>query len=113
MGRREGKVTKGGEMIKHIVMWKMKKDRGAADSAMNALEIKKRLERLTSTIIEIKAMEVGMNFSSAEKAYDVILYTEFSSKKDLEHYLNHPEHVKVKAYIESVIEDKAIIDFEV
>lgn len=102
-----------GKLIKHVVMWKMKKDHGAADSAMNALEIKKKLERLTSTIIEIKELEVGMNFSSAEKAFDVILYSEFSSKKDLEHYLNHPEHVKVKAYIDSVIEDKAIIDFEI
>ena len=46
-------------MVKHIVMWKMKKDKGSAQSAMNALEIKKKLERLTSTIIEIKDLEVG------------------------------------------------------
>ena len=110
--RGENKLQEG-KLIKHVVMWKMKKDRGSAESAMNALEIKKKLERLTSTIIEIKELEVGMNFSSAERAFDVILYTEFTTKKDLEHYLNHPEHVKVKAYIESVIEDKAIIDFEI
>jgi len=100
-------------MIKHIVMWKMKKNHNAAESAMNALEIKKRLERLTSTIIQIKELEVGMNFSNSENAYDVVLYSEFDSKNDLEHYLKHPEHVKVKAYIDSVVAERGIVDFEV
>ncbi|HAQ61293.1 TPA: stress responsive protein [Candidatus Delongbacteria bacterium] len=99
-------------MVKHIVMWKMKKDKGSAQSAMNALEIKKKLERLTSTIIEIKDLEVGMNFSNADRAFDVVLYTEFNTKRDFEHYLSHPEHIKVKAFIDSVIEERAIVDFE-
>lgn len=99
-------------MVKHIVMWKIKKDHGAAESAMNALEMKKRLERLTSSIFEIKDLEVGMNFSNSDKSYDIVLYTEFDSKKDLAHYLNHPEHIRVKQYIDSVVEDRAVVDFE-
>jgi len=99
-------------MVKHIIMWRMKKDLGSEQSALNALEMKKRLERLTSTIIEIKQLEVGINFSNAEKAFDVVLYSEFGTKKDLEHYTNHPEHIKVRAFIQSVTEDKAVVDFE-
>lgn len=100
-------------MVKHIVMWKLKKHADTAKRIATALEIKKSLERLTSAIFEIKYLEVGMNFSMSDKAYDIVLYTEFDSKKDLEHYMKHPEHVKVKDFIDRIVEDRAIVDFEI
>lgn len=100
-------------MVKHIVMWKLKKQNDTAKRIAAALEIKKSLERLTSTIYEIKDLEVGMNFSMSDKAYDIVLYTEFDSKKDLEHYMNHPEHVKVKNFIDGIVEDRTVVDYEI
>ncbi|MFO7810778.1 MAG: Dabb family protein [Candidatus Delongbacteria bacterium] len=100
-------------MVKHIVMWKLKQHSDTTSKIATALEIKKSLERLTSTIIQIRDLEVGMNFSLSRKAYDIVLYTEFDSKSDLEHYLKHPEHIKVKDLIDTVVEDRAIVDFEV
>ncbi len=100
-------------MIKHIVMWKLKERGDMSRKIAAALEIKKSLERLTAMIIEIKKLEVGMNFSNSGKAYDIALYTEFGSKSDLEHYLKHPEHVKVRNFIESLVDDKAVADYEV
>jgi hypothetical protein len=100
-------------MVKHIVMWKLKDLRDISTKIATALEIKKSLERLTSAIIEIKSMEVGMNFSTSDRAFDIALYTEFDSKNDLEHYLRHPEHVKVKAFIDGIVEDRVIVDYEI
>ncbi len=100
-------------MVKHIVMWKLKTHADLTSKIAAALEIKKSLERLTSTIIEIRELEVGMNFSNSEKAYDIILYTEFDSKNDLEHYAKHPEHVKVKNFIDGIVEDRVVVDYEI
>jgi hypothetical protein len=100
-------------MVKHIVMWKLKDLRDISTKIATALEIKKSLERLTSAIIEIKSMEVGMNFSTSDRAFDIALHTEFDSKNDLEHYLRHPEHVKVKAFIDGIVEDRVIVDYEI
>jgi hypothetical protein len=94
-------------------MWKLKKYADSSSKIAAALEIKKSLERLTSTIFEIKNLEVGMNFSVSDKAYDMVLYTEFDSKKDLEHYMKHPEHVKVKNFIDGIVEDRTIVDYEI
>ena len=45
-------------MIKHIVMWSMKKDSDLALRIGNAMEVKKRLESLKPNIFEIKKFEV-------------------------------------------------------
>ncbi|HXK49822.1 MAG TPA: Dabb family protein [Clostridiales bacterium] len=100
-------------MVKHIVMWKLKKHSDLTHKIAAAMEIKKSLERLTSLIIQIRQLEVGMNFSTSDRAYDIVLYTEFDSKKDLENYSVHPEHVKIKAFIDSIVEDRVIVDYEV
>ena len=100
-------------MVKHIVMWKLKDNISTTEKINEALEIKKRLERLHSVIIELKEMEVGMNFSLSERAYDIVLYTEFDSKKDLEHYMQHPEHINVRNYIDNIKAEAAVVDFEI
>jgi len=99
-------------MVKHIIMWKLKKHSDLTHKIAAAMEIKKSLERLTSLIIQIRKLEVGMNFSTSDRAYDIVLYTEFDSKKDLEHYSTHPEHVKIKDFIDSIVEDRVIVDYE-
>jgi hypothetical protein len=100
-------------MVKHIIMWRLKKQSDLTKKIASALEIKKSLERLTSTIFEIKSLEVGMNFSLSNHAYDIVLYTEFDSKKDLEMYMKHPEHVKVKAFIDSIVDERVVVDYEI
>jgi vacuolar-type H+-ATPase subunit D/Vma8 len=100
-------------MVKHIIMWRLKKQTDLAKKIAVALEMKRSLERLTSAIFEIKHLEVGMNFSLSNHAYDIVLYTEFDSKKDLEQYMKHPEHVKVKAFIDSIVDDRVVVDYEV
>ncbi|MDA3884286.1 MAG: Dabb family protein [Candidatus Delongbacteria bacterium] len=100
-------------MIKHIVMWSMKKDSDLALKIGNAMEVKKRLESLKSNIFEIKKFEVGINFSNASSAYDIVLYSEFDSREGLDHYIRHPKHLLVREYIDNVTEEHHVIDYEI
>ncbi|MBN2789062.1 MAG: Dabb family protein [Candidatus Delongbacteria bacterium] len=100
-------------MIKHIVMWSMKKDSDVALKIGNAMEVKRRLESLKPNIFEIKKFEVGMNFSNSPSSYDIVLYSEFDNRADLDHYLRHPKHVIVREYIDNVTEDHHVVDYEI
>jgi len=68
-------------MIKHIVMWKLKDFAAGSNKNENAVKIKTELEMLKSKIPEIKKLEVGININESETAYDIVLYSEFETKK--------------------------------
>lgn len=95
-------------MIKHIVMWKLKEKN---IEVLN--KIKNDLEGLKNKIEEIKAIEVGIDFNGSEAAYDLVLYSEFLNKEDLNIYQNHEEHIKVAGFIISVVTSRAVVDYEI
>jgi hypothetical protein len=98
-------------MIKHVVMWKLKDFAEGADKKENAIKIKRLLEGLQETIREIHAIEVGININDTPSAYDIVLYSTFISPRDLEAYLNHPEHLKVGDFISKVRLDRTVVDY--
>jgi hypothetical protein len=95
-------------MVKHIVMWKIK-DGFNKDEIYE--QIKEKVLSLKEFIPEIKHIEVGRNITASINAYDVVLYSEFDSKEDLDTYLVHPEHVKVADFIKTVISDRKVVDY--
>lgn len=94
-------------MIRHIVIWKLKDE----NKKENALEIKKRLEKLKGIIKEIKNIEVGINFNNSEMAYDVCLVSEFENQEDLDLYQVNPNHVEVSKFVRNVITDRKVVDY--
>jgi len=98
-------------MIKHIVMWKLKDFAEGADKVQNARRMKIDLEALKATIPQIKHIEVGVNYISSDAAYDVALYSEFESEKDLELYQKHPEHLRIAEFIGKIREQRAVVDY--
>jgi Stress responsive A/B Barrel Domain. len=56
-------------------------------------------------------MEVGINYNPG--GYDVVLYSEFNDHDALETYQMHPEHIKVREFIHSVIENRVVADYMV
>lgn len=100
-------------MIKHIVMWQLKERALENTKEKNAMMLKIELESLIHKIKEIKHIEVGLNFSTRENAFDACLYTEFKTKKDLNIYAIHPDHLKVKEFISKISSNSNIIDYEV
>lgn len=101
-------------MIKHIVMWKLKEHAQGAGKLENASKLKSRLEALPQSIKELKFVEVGINFNSSDAAFDVVLYSEFENKQDLQAYQKHPEHQKlIKDFLDEVRVDKKVVDYEI
>jgi hypothetical protein len=100
-------------MIKHIVMWKLKNFAEGGSKAENALLVKSKLEGLKKKIKQIKVLEVGFNLNTSPTAYDVILYSEFETKEDLNKYKTHPEHKKVGDFVSKVRLERKAIDYEV
>jgi hypothetical protein len=98
-------------MIKHIVMWRLKKEAGGKTKAENAKLIKEKLAALPAAIPEILKMEVGINFSSQETAYDAVLVSEFADEAALNRYVDHPAHQEVAAFVKSVREARAMADY--
>ncbi|MDQ1263480.1 MAG: hypothetical protein QG559_481 [Campylobacterota bacterium] len=94
-------------MIVHIVMFKFRDENKEA----NIDEVKKRLNALVSLIPTLKSMEVGINFTESERAFDLSLYSTFDSKEALQEYALHPEHLKVVNLIKEVTIESKVVDY--
>jgi len=93
-------------MIKHIVMLRLNQEEGKE-------QIKLALEALPDKIPEIKSLEVGLDVSSSNASYDLVLVTTFENIDALDTYRVHPEHKKVVAIINEVCSERAIVDYEI
>ena len=100
-------------MIKHIVCWKLRNRTKPLEDNCDATAIKAALEDLRGKIPGLVHIEVGFDFSDKDTAGDVVLYTEFDSKKALEAYQNHPAHVAVGAIVRPRTCERRMIDYEV
>lgn len=100
-------------MIKHIVMWKLRKFAEGGSKDENALLVKSKLEGLKKKIKQIKTLEVGFNMNPSSIAYDIILYSEFETVEDFNKYKTHPEHKKVGDFVSKVRLERKAIDYEV
>lgn len=96
-------------MIVHIVMFKFRNE----SKESNIKEVVKRLNALVELIPELRSMEVGVNFTDSERAFDLSLYSMFDTKEDLASYAIHPEHLKVVELIKSVTLESKVVDYEI
>jgi hypothetical protein len=94
-------------MIVHIVMFKFRDE----NKSSNIKEVVKRLNSLVELIPSLKSMEVGVNFTDSERAFDLSLYSTFDTKEDLGAYAIHPEHLKVVELIKSVTLESKVVDY--
>ncbi len=100
-------------MVKHVVMWKIKDSHDGLSKDELSLKLKGALEGLKEKISQIRAIEVGINFSQSEAACDVVLYSSFDTKEDLEIYQNHPDHVKVAELVSQIRTERRVVDYNV
>lgn len=94
-------------MVVHIVMFLFKDENKDA----NIAQTKKRLEALVDLVPTLQSMEVGVNFTESERAFDLSLYSTFDSKEALNEYAIHPEHLKVVEFIKSVTLQSKVVDY--
>lgn len=99
-------------MVRHIVCWKLKDEVDGKKKLHLALDAKMMLEELREVIDEIRYIHVGINApGTAEGNWDMILESEFTTLRDLDTYQNHPEHLKVVAFIKSIAESRVCVDY--
>ena len=94
-------------MIVHIVMFRFKEE----NRDTNVEEAVSRLNALVELIPTLNSMEVGVDFSRTERAFDMSLYSTFDSKEDLQAYAVHPEHLKVVEFIKAVTLESKVVDY--
>jgi len=95
-------------MIVHIVMFKFKEN----NKEQNLQQVKQLLQELLPQIKELKSIEVGINLSKSDRAWDMSLYSTFDSLDDLSIYATHPSHLDVLEVIRSVILESKVVDYE-
>ncbi len=100
-------------MIKHIVFWKLKENADGHHKDENAKKAKEVLESLNGKIKGLLHLEVGIDLSKSESSSDLVLYSEFEKKEDLEHYRNHPEHRSVLPFVKSICLERRVVDYDV
>jgi hypothetical protein len=88
-------------------MFKFKDENKSA----NLEETRNRLNALVDLVPALNSMEVGINFTIADRAYDLSLYSTFDTKEDLDIYAVHPEHLKVVEFIKSVTIESKVVDY--
>ena len=95
-------------MIKHIVCFKLKDN-----SPEKKAEAKEVLLSMKGKVDLIRDIEVGVDFLSSPRSYDVILTVTLDSKEALDAYQNDPYHCEhVKTYMHAVREASVAVDYE-
>lgn len=96
-------------MVKHIVLWKLKK--AQSDNAAGiAASLRSRFKALLGIVDGLTAIDVGVNYNGGE--YDLCLVADFTDKKAKEAYQTHPEHLKIKELVHQVICGRTSFDYE-
>ncbi|WP_291328010.1 Dabb family protein [Desulfovibrio sp. UCD-KL4C] len=98
-------------MIKHIVMWTLKDEAEGGTAAENGIKMKQILENLSGKIKELKHIEVSVDVFAAIPDCNVVLYSEFESKDDLDAYQVNPLHQECVAFIKQVVASRNMIDY--
>lgn len=98
-------------MLKHIVFWFVKEEAEGLKKAEIVAKMKAMLESLPAKIDVIKGLEVGINVVPSDRAFDIALYSTFSSLEDLQLYAEHPDHVEVVNFFKKVVERSAAVDY--
>ena len=98
-------------MVKHIVLFKLKKSISEEEklNVMNAF--KSAIEALPAKISVIRKIEVGLNMNPGE-TWNIALYSEFDTLEDVKYYATHPDHVAAGKILAETKESRAWVDYE-
>lgn len=94
-------------MIKHVVLYRLK---NATEE--NKAELVRKFLSMDGKISELRTIESGGDVLGSERSYDVVLICTFDSIKNMAIYRDHPVHLKVKEYVQSVVASSISVDYE-
>ncbi len=95
-------------MIRHIVLFRMKKGLPEADRD----RLVDALKGLREKVPCVRDLEVGIDVGEKHNSYDIALNSVFNSFDDVEAYAVHPEHVKVVELVKELCSTSVKVDYE-
>lgn len=99
-------------MIRHIVMWKFRRDLTETPQQI-AQYMKHELEALNGKIDGLLRAEVGVNIKETDSSFDAVLTADFESWEKMEAYKIHPLHVVISDYCKTRREERVDVDYEI
>lgn len=98
-------------MIKHIVLWKINKGGSVKERERTLKEFRDKTEYLKTIIPEIVEARVALSYNGGD-AFHLCIDSVFESDEALQRYINNPEHLKVRDWLNEVSYDKTVFDYE-
>lgn len=98
-------------MIRHIVLFKLKKELPAAERAAAMNAFKRGIEALCGQIAEIRAVEVGFN-CNPDETWDICLVGDFDTPEDVRTYAADARHLAVAGALKPFVESRGCVDYE-
>ena len=95
-------------MIKHIVMWKVKEGETVDNVVTKFRAMLDDLAKVCPVIVEGR---VGINLNESE-VFDFCIDSVFNNAEDLNTYIYHPVHLKIREYLTSISCEKAVFDYK-
>lgn len=99
-------------MIKHIVLFQLKKDLDPAVRKEIMYDFKNKIEQLPESIDIINSIYVGFNINPNE-AWDICLESEFDTLDNVCTYSTDPRHVAVAKILKPYLTGRSCVDFEI
>ncbi|MBT5551733.1 MAG: Dabb family protein [Nitrospina sp.] len=94
-------------MVKHIVMFKL-----AEKTPENLDQALKALNSLRGNIETLNFIEIGTDFLSSERSYDIVLTAFFDDREGLKTYAGHENHLPVVKIMRSLCSSSVVVDYE-
>jgi quinol monooxygenase YgiN len=99
-------------MIRHVVAFRL----GAADPDQRKVDVagmRDRLEPLVRSVPGVLDLRVHSDLGLVESHWHAVLVSDHPDNAALEAYQRHPEHVAAVAWVNTVVVDRAVVDFEI
>jgi quinol monooxygenase YgiN len=93
-------------MIRHIVMWKMRRP-------TDAPRFKHLLESCKGLVPGMLEFDVAVRSPSLEATQDVVLVSAFVDEASMQAYLNHPHHQSVAKVLADMRASRDVLDYDV
>ena len=98
-------------MVKHIVLWKIHKGGSREEREKTLKQFCSKTEYLKSVIPEIIEARVALSCND-DSDFHLCIDSVFESKEALRAYIENPEHLKVREWLDTVSYDKTVFDYE-
>lgn len=93
-------------MIKRISMWRLK-------NKSDAVQMKDALISLKDNVPSLLDIEVGINTSEHQAAYDIVFIGSFATRSDLKAFDNNKAHGEVGDLVRKIKDHRVFIEYEI